>query len=139
MKKTVIDASLGLKWVLEEHDSKAAERLLIEWRNAGLQLHAPALFIYEISNILFRRVTIETAKKAQLALLSMVTLDFSQSSTLSARALELAHQFNMPATYDAHYLALAERESCDLWTADARMWRNVREHFNWVHCLGDDG
>ena len=137
MKKVVVDASLAIKWVLEEHDSKEAERLLGGWLNAGVQLCAPALFIYEISNILFRRVTAETAQEAQSALLNVgLTLDFSQSFALSARAIELAHQFNMPATYDAHYLALAERESCGLWTADARMWRSVREHLDWVYCLG---
>jgi predicted nucleic acid-binding protein len=138
MKKVVVDASLGIKWVLEEHDSEKAEDLLVGWLNAGVQLYAPALFIYEINNVLFRRVTIETAQKAHSELLGIgLILDFSQSSTLSARAMELAHQFNMRATYDAHYLALAERESCDLWTADARMWRLVRECLNWVHCLGD--
>ena len=30
-------------------------------------------------------------------------------------------RFNLPATYDAHYLALAEWMEIDLWTADARL------------------
>jgi len=53
-----------------------------------------------------------------------------------ARALELAHRFGQPASYDAHYLALAERERCDVWTADERLWNAVREELPWVHWVG---
>lgn len=51
--------------------------------------------------------------------------------------MELAHQFNLPATYDPHYLALAEREGCEYWTADARLWNTVKGKLAWVRWLGD--
>lgn len=37
------------------------------------------------------------------------------------RALSLATRFTLPATYDAHYLALAEELGCEFWTADKRL------------------
>jgi hypothetical protein len=35
-------------------------------------------------------------------------------------------QFSLPATYDAHYLALAERENCEFWTADTRLFNAIK-------------
>jgi predicted nucleic acid-binding protein len=49
----------------------------------------------------------------------------------------LAQQYNLPATYDAHYLALAEHEKCEYWTADTRLWNAVRDKLPWVHQLSD--
>ncbi len=53
------------------------------------------------------------------------------------RAIELAEQYSLPATYDAHYLALAERNQCEYWTADTRLWNAIAGKLNWVYLLGD--
>ena len=50
--------------------------------------------------------------------------------------MELAHRFGIPAAYDAHYLALAEVEKCELWTADERLWNAVRSEVDWVRWIG---
>lgn len=52
-------------------------------------------------------------------------------------ALALANQFNLSATYDAHYLALAERKGCEYWTADERLWNVVKTQLPWVRWLGE--
>jgi predicted nucleic acid-binding protein len=36
------------------------------------------------------------------------------------RAIEIAALTGQRASYDSHYLALAERLGCELWTADDR-------------------
>ena len=54
---------------------------------------------------------------------------------VSKDAMKLANKYQLAATYDAHYLALASRENCEFWTADARLWRIVKADLNWVHCL----
>jgi len=38
----------------------------------------------------------------------------------------LAEAHGLPATYDAHYLALAERLEAELWTADRRLYAAVQ-------------
>jgi len=38
----------------------------------------------------------------------------------TARSLEIAYVTGQKSSYDAMYLALAERVGCDYWTADAR-------------------
>lgn len=60
----VIDASIALKWVLDEADAQAADALLDE------ELIAPALWLVEAANALWRRVTRGklTAEEAQARL-----------------------------------------------------------------------
>lgn len=145
MSETVIvDSSIVVKWILHEADSHLANRLLEQWRNRDVTILAPGLLLYEISNVLYQRVRHgdimpEKARQEIAGVLSSeLTWFFSQYPQLSLRAVELAHQFNLPATYDAHYLALAERENCEFWTADTRLWRAVRDKLAWVHTLAEN-
>ncbi len=54
---------------------------------------------------------------------------------LHSRAFALAQRFSLPAAYDAHYLALAERLEAEFWTADERLVRKVEAQLPWVHLL----
>lgn len=36
---------------------------------------------------------------------------------------------------NAHYLALAERENCEFWTADTRLFNAINGKLPWVHKL----
>ncbi|MFN4218617.1 MAG: type II toxin-antitoxin system VapC family toxin [Candidatus Bipolaricaulia bacterium] len=49
-------------------------------------------------------------------------------------ALALAHEIT---AYDSAYLALAEQESCDLWTGDLSFYRAVSKKLRWVRWIGD--
>jgi len=137
----VVDASLALKWVLPEDDSDIANMLLKQWTIDGKDVIAPALFTYETTNILYRqivtgRLTYEETKQAQTKLFSIgVSLVFSQYQNISKRAMEFAHRFTLLAAYDAHYLALAERENCEYWTADARLLNALNGKLPWVRKL----
>lgn len=139
----VVDTSVVVKWILDEPDSKIALALLTEWTDKEIDILAPALLAYEITNVLYQRVhrdemSLVKAKQALAkVILSELELDFSQDPALSTQAMELAHSFNLPATYDAHYLALAEREGCELWTADKRMWNTIRGKLAWVRWMED--
>lgn len=141
----VVDASLAIKWVLIEQDSPRAVMLLERWHSEEKEIIAPALFTYEVSNILHRQVvtnklTYDEAKRGLKKLFAIgVSLDFSQYEDISTQAMMLAHRYDLPAAYDAHYLALAARENCEYWTADTRLWNTVKSKLSWVHWIGDDG
>ena len=143
MKNTiVVDTSIALKWVLSETDSHIATSLLAEWTKRRIDIVAPALLLYESANILYRearadRITFVTASNGLDVILKAVALECLEDSKLSVRAMELARQYGLPAAYDTHYLALAEREGCELWTADTRMWKAVRGQLNWVRNMSD--
>lgn len=139
----VVDTSIAIKWVIDESDSETAEKILEEWNDREALILAPALLAYEITNALYQRIrrseiSLERCKEALRGFaLVGIEFDFSQDFSLSTRATELAILYNLPATYDAHYLALAEREQCELWTADRRLWNSIRGKLAWVRWLGD--
>ncbi len=54
---------------------------------------------------------------------------------LYVRALELAVEHQLPAKYDAHYLALTQRFGVRLWTCDGCPVGAVREWLPWVHLV----
>lgn len=84
------------------------------------------------------KINLDQAKKILTEVLAIgIELDFSNNSELSRRAFELAHQFNLLATYDPHYVALAERENGEFWTADARLWTAIKEKLPRVRLLAE--
>ena len=139
----VVDASIALKWVQVEADSATALALVTEWVNNSMTVLAPGLLIYEITNVLYKNVrknliTLDGARDALREIfLSKLELDFSEDPAQSIRALELAHRFGLLAAYDPQYLALAEREDCEYWTADERLWNSVKRELAWVRWLGE--
>jgi predicted nucleic acid-binding protein len=142
-KVVVVDTSLVLKWILKETDSDKAVALLIQWGNEQVEMFAPALLAYEVANILYQDVrkgkyTINVARESLMdVVMKGIVFDFSADLALSMRAMEFAHWFNLPASYDSHYLALAEREECELWTADRRLQRAVKGQLDWIRTLED--
>jgi predicted nucleic acid-binding protein len=141
--EVVVDTSLVLKWVLNESDSVKALALLTKWGSDGVKVIAPALLAYEVTNSLYQQVrsgkfSLDLARQGLSdVILTGLELHFSPDLALSGRAMELAGQFGLQATYDPHFLALAESKGCELWTADTRMWRVVSSKLNWVRWIGD--
>ncbi len=128
MKGYVVDASIVVKWFVEEIWSDEASSLL----EAETTLIAPELLFAEVSNALWamrRRGDIDSADLADAidALrVSPVAVPFSMRQ-LAAAAARLAVDLDHPV-YDCFYLALAVQEQYPVITADARFHRKVRKH-----------
>jgi len=146
MKKIVVDASIAIKWVIREHDSSRAADLLTHWIKHEVIMMAPLLLASEATNILYRnansgKIPLDEAKKGlEAVIFPSITFELGhiRESSFFVRVMEFAGQFKLPATYDAHYLALAEREQCEFWTADERLYNAVREQLAWVRLMIDD-
>ena len=137
----VVDASLAVKWLVEEIDSDKAHAALQSWVAQDITRIAPHLMPFEVANALHRRVlrgelTVGNSIR-MIARLLESRLELHQPPGLHDRALQLASQLNQNAAYDAHYLALAESVGCELWTADERFFRATSPSVDIVRWLGE--
>jgi predicted nucleic acid-binding protein len=133
-----VDANLVVRLVADPQDTIVRARWQ-QWEEDGQQLAAPTLIHYETTNALYqyeRRgyLNSETVRLAQEAALAL-PLTFHGDAELHRTALRLAQRLALPATYDAHYLAVAERLGAELWTADRRLLQAVRDELSWVRLL----
>lgn len=133
-----IDANLVVKLVVDPRDTTIRQQWQ-QWETDGRQLAAPTLLYYETANALYqyeRRgfLSAETVRLAQEAALSL-PLTLHGEADLHRAAIRLAQRLLLPATYDAHYLALAERLDAELWTADRRLVEATQSRLPWIRLL----
>ena len=83
------------------------------------------------------KITLDTANRGLDIILKVVLLEFLPSTALSTQAMEIASRFELSASYDAHFLALARQKNCELWTADTRMWKAVTGKLEWVRNISE--
>ena len=124
----VVDASVAVKWFVDEDLSAKAAGLL----NRGATFVAPALIFAEVANALWamRRRGDITADDLADAVDALRAAPISVPITmlqLTAAAARLAADLEHPA-YDCFYLALAVQTQYPLVTADARFHDKVHGH-----------
>ena len=123
MRPFVLDASVAIKWVVEEEGTTEALALR---RQARLQ--APELLVAECANILWKKarkgeLTVEQAMLGA-RLLQAADVELFPTRSLLAPALGLAIDLDHPA-YDCLYLALAVATAGVFVTADKTLVRKV--------------
>lgn len=119
-----VDAHLVLRFVARQED-EVMTNLWHRWRTEERSFVAP---------MLLRRAGTLTDAGAHEALRSTgdLPINLHADAKLHDGALEFAVRFDVPAAYDAHYLALAGRLGVEFWTADRRLAHAVRSRFPWV-------
>jgi predicted nucleic acid-binding protein len=133
--KYVLDSSVAFKWVVPEVDSDKAERLRDDVRAAVHDLLAPDVFFIEVGHALTRaerqgRVSTVQGWSLWLSVMSDCPR-LSPSLPLMPRAYAIASQARI-GIYDCLYIALAERDACDLITADDKLVKNLRRSFPFI-------
>ena len=115
----VVDASVAVKWLVEEEDSDAAEGLL----DARYELFAPRLLASEVGNALWRKVRMGELERSHAGALasaiSEMAVRWMPDDEIGPDAVRLSLALDRPV-YDCVYLALAHRLGATLVTADAR-------------------
>jgi predicted nucleic acid-binding protein len=133
-----VDASLIIRLFVNPQSERVLQ-LWTQWDEEGRQIAAPTLLYYEVANAIYRyqRHGRMSSSAAQLTLEALLALPITLhgDAALHSRALVLAERLSLPAAYDAHYLALAERLGAELWTADSQLGHAARDTLSWVHVV----
>jgi predicted nucleic acid-binding protein len=119
----VIDASIAVKWVVDEDGTPEALAL-----RKRAKLIAPDLLVSECANILWKKVRRNelTKDEALLAarLLQAADIELLPTRSLLAAAVPIAIDLDHPAC-DCMYIALANAHDCPFVTADERLLRKL--------------
>lgn len=122
----IVDASVAIKWFIDEPGSDTARRLWQEEPN----LLAPDLIVPEVCNAAWRKVRLGQSDPAQAREIAVRlrhgVLEVRPTSTLASRAVELALELEHPVC-DCFYLALVEMEKSTMVTADRRLVGRLRK------------
>lgn len=120
----VVDASVVVKWFLQEEDSPPALLLRDDFVAGDVELHAPAILPFEVLNALrfAPTYTEERSLQAQVALDRVGISLHELSREFARRTIHTAFARGL-SMYDASYLALAAHESQKLITADEVLLR----------------
>lgn len=136
-----IDASFLVRLLLSPDPGFQQVELWEKWHREGRKIIAPTLIFYEIANALHRYFVHNELSQNEVFELLSIALEFDIAlygdNELHKRAVEMAQEFNLPATYDAHYLALAERFGAEFWTADKKLANSLRGKMPRIHLLQD--
>ena len=137
----VLDANILIAFGLSDEPLHTqAHQILSAWRTSETSLVAPRLFRSEITAVIRKavyqeRITHEQGRK-MLAQFLVYPVEFHEDNVLLKTAYELAETFNRPRAYDAQYLALAQRLSCEFWTANERLFNAIHNDFLNIHWPG---
>lgn len=109
----------------------------------GVQLAAPALWVYEITStfakaVHFGQITNEEGNTAIHQALSLGVQIIIPDETQSMLAYQWTLRLKRASAYDSFYLAIAEALEADFWTADQRLFRSLApQKLKWLHWIGE--
>ena len=117
--RLVVDASVAIKWVVEEEDSALADNLLHERH----EMLAPSFMALEAGNTMLQKMRRGAFNRSEALRRFQQIFDspvqWVDTAALTPEAIRLALELNHPA-YDCIYLALAREADATVVTADSR-------------------
>lgn len=136
--KYALDASVALCWVLPRPNSGKAMQLQADFQNAVLELIAPSIFAGEVASALTKAERQKLIRVGHARpLLGRVMRSppvMHPYEMLLDRAVDISSQ-TRSGLYDCLYVALAEREGCELVTDDQKLVANLTPHFPFIVLL----
>jgi len=133
----VVDASVGVKWFIEEDYSDNADKLLEDFANGRVELKAPKSFMQEFCNAI-RKYVIRGLLDKKLAKdyineMSKIPIDYIEIDwNITKKAYEKALELSI-TVYDATYIVIADMLGAVMVTADSRLYRQLKDHVKVLH------
>ncbi|MCX8183754.1 MAG: type II toxin-antitoxin system VapC family toxin [Crenarchaeota archaeon] len=122
MAKVVSDASVVVKWFIQEKESEKALKLRDMHVSGQLEIAAPQLLFFEVLNALksSNLFSEEELKTAANSLLNYRVELHPLNKKLAEKTVEIAFKTGL-TIYDAAYVALAVELDTVLYTADGKI------------------
>jgi len=123
----VADASIVVKWFLEEEFSRDARRLRDDYVSDLVELEAPALLPFEVLNaVRYAGVfSNDELRRVAEALDAFAVPTRPLEGPLAVAAVDIASSTDL-TVYDASYVALAHELGATLYTADQALLRATK-------------
>lgn len=103
--------------------------LIDQWLDAGEDLHAPSLLIFEVANALTRLIGAGAFPVARLheawREFLAVPITYHALDSYGEAMVEVALRLGRRSAYDAAYIVLARQLGADLWIFDGPLSRNA--------------
>jgi len=137
----VLDASVALKWQFEDEEvTGAATALLEDFIEGKIELISPTLFPYEILSAISvainrERIDESTGHQA-LSYIISIGIELRDISDLIDPIFFKARRYRL-SPYDCAYIALAEKERCEFYTGDKKLFHSVKKLLPWVKWVGN--
>ena len=144
MSGVVIDANLAIALMIPLPYSESSTARIQAWQQAGIPILVPGLWGYEVVSALRKAAAGEwiTLQEAENALNELWALGFEQvpaTLELHRSSLKWADRIGQKVAYDSAYLALAETNELEFWTADRPLAESAKAAgAKLVHYLGDE-
>ena len=138
-KVLCLDTSVLISYLVPDENEPQADALVREAILGIARLVLPAFAWAEIGSVLRKKVrmgllTIEEAQGCYEDF-GYLPIDYINGDSVRTRSWELAEQYQLPTLYDAAFLACAESESAQFWTADKVLLKKLLPCPSYVHQL----
>ena len=131
MEQVVSDASVVVKWFIQEEYSDKALKLRDMHVNGETCVAAPELLPFEVLNALkySHLFNLEELKTAAISLSSYGIELYPLKGELAQKTIEIAVKKNI-TVYDAAYIALAQELNTILYTVDEKLIRKIGKEYS---------
>jgi len=130
MQEVVIDASVVVKWFVEEENSDQALKIRDKYINGEIKLIAPSIITFEILNALYyKRLFSESEMREISEALEAFSFElYYLKGEYVEKTLEVVFK-NDITVYDASYIALAIIKDTYMYTADEKLIERLKEEY----------
>ena len=128
----VIDAGIAVKGIAPNPHQQLYIDLITEWRQAGYQLCAPTLWVYEVTSVFtkmarFGQLSTKASREGVRLANQLDVQIIAPDEKQTARAMYWTEKLQRAVAYDSFYLALAETLGCELWTTDKKLVNSAKQ------------
>jgi predicted nucleic acid-binding protein len=139
----VIDANIAVRAILPIEGKSSILERLTSWHRSHSKIFAPELLIEETVSVIRRGIFDRwiTEEEGQVAVEDLYRLGVGivpSDAAMSQAALAWAGKLGQSKAYDGFYLAVAERQGAELWTADEKLVNRAKQlNLPWIRWIDE--